>query len=80
MMPRCRGRERGPQVKIVETCAASTLDGREAGNSLGTGAGAEAEEVLDLGGSDEDGDAVGEADDDHAGDEPDGGAEAGEVP
>ena len=40
--------------------------------------GAKAEEVLDLGGSDEDGDAVGKADDDHPGNEPDGSAEAGE--
>jgi hypothetical protein len=44
--------------------------------SLGT-AGVEAEEVFDLGGGDEEGDAVGEADDDGAGDVLDGGAEAG---
>jgi hypothetical protein len=35
----------------------------------GNGGGAQAEEVLDLGGGDQDGDAVGEADDHHVGDE-----------
>ena len=51
-----------------------------AGQELaGNGAGAEAEEVLDLRGGDEDGDAVGEADDDRAGDELDRRAEAGEA-
>ena len=48
-------------------------------NSLGTGGRAEAEEVFDLGGGDQQGDAVGEADDDGTGDELDGGAEAGEA-
>ncbi len=51
----------------------------DAGKKLaGNGGGAEAEEVLDLGGGDQHGDAVGETDDDHAGNEADGGAEASE--
>ena len=41
--------------------------------------GGEAEEVLDLGGCDEERDAVGKSDRDGAGDELDGGAEAGEA-
>ena len=40
---------------------------------------AQAEEVLDLRGGDQDGDAVGEADDDHARNELDGCAQAGEA-
>src|ERR1700722_10810607 len=45
----------------------------------GNGAGAEAEEVLDLGAGDKDRDAVGKAHDDRAGDELDGRAQAGDA-
>ena len=63
-------------LKLAKWAARSFDAGQEL---AGDGGGAEAEEVLDLGGGDEDGDAVGEADDDRAGDEADRGAEAGEA-
>ena len=69
-------RARADRLSVPEWATSSFMRGR---NSLGTAACAQAEEVLDLRGGDEDGDSVGEADDHHARDEANHCAEAGKA-